>query len=184
MDPQKMMGFASPGDQKVSIPTRDWSAVKLALWRSRVAWEIAARAASEMVERCAHMTGCAGKDDEAEPCLPDCPNRELRMSAQVILSAARQFAPVDARRPADGPYFAPSREYFSAVMAELAAAQAELEALRGSDLTRPEAQPAAKLPGKTAEAKRLRSAAAEFEAGLAELAAAGEEKDETAEEVT
>jgi hypothetical protein len=75
------------------------------------------------------MEGCAGKTSETSPCLPDCPDRELRASALVILNAARQFAPLDARRQADGPYYAPSRESFSETMAELGACQFEIDAL-------------------------------------------------------
>jgi hypothetical protein len=127
-DSRKMMGFVSPGDSRVSITVRDWSALKLALWRSQEAWRIAARAAAEIVVRCAHVDDCPGKELESEQCLPNCPDREQRMSALVILGAARMFAPVDARRPASEPYFAPTREYFSERLAELAAAQAELEA--------------------------------------------------------
>jgi hypothetical protein len=132
MDPKKMMGVEVPGDQRVPVPVRDWNAMKLALWRSKIALDIVAHAAAELVSRAAHMEGCPGKVVETEPCLIDCPDRELRMSALVILNAARQFAPIDARKPANAPYYAPSREYFSEVLATLAIAQAELEALRGS----------------------------------------------------
>jgi hypothetical protein len=118
-----------PGDQKVPVRARDWNALKLAAWRSRAALEISAREAAAIIDRCGHMTGCAGKEDETAPCLPDCPDRELRLSALVILGAARMLAPADARRPGDGSYTAPSREYFSEIMATLAAAQIELEAL-------------------------------------------------------
>lgn len=144
MDPktQKMMGFDTPGDQRVPVPVRDWNAMRLALWRSKVSWDIVVQAAAELVERCAHMEGCPGKSVETEPCLQDCPDRELRMSALVILNAARQFAPADARKPADAPYYAPSREYFSEVLAELVVAQTELEVLRGSAVTEPTANPA------------------------------------------
>lgn len=139
MDPQKMMGFDTPGDQRVPVPVRDWNAMRLAIWRSKVAWDIVVREADDLVKRAAHMEGCPGKAAETEPCLADCPDRELRMSALVILNAARQFAPVSARKPADAPYFAPSREYFSEVMAELVAAKAELEVLRGGKVTEPPA---------------------------------------------
>ena len=139
MDPQKMMGFEVPGDQRVPVPVRDWNAMKLALWRSKWAMDISAHAAAELVARAAHMEGCPGKELETEPCLPDCPDRELRMSALVILNASRQFAPVNARQPANAPYYAPSREYFSEVLAELAVAQAELEVLRGKKMTEPPA---------------------------------------------
>jgi hypothetical protein len=152
MDPKKMMGFDVPGDQRVPVPARDWNAMKLALWRSKVALDIAAHAAAELVARSAHMEGCPGKEIETEPCLPDCPDRELRMSALVILNAARQFAPVNARQPANAPYYAPSREYFSEVMAELAVAQAELEVLRGVKVTEPPALAAAKIPPQLKEA--------------------------------
>ena len=145
MDHQKMMGFDVPGDQKVPVPVRDWNAMRLALWRSKVAWDIAARAAADLVERAAHMEGCPGKELETEPCLPDCPDRELRMSALVILNAARQFAPANVHKPANAPYFAPSREYFSEVISELEVARAELEVLRGSKMTEPPAL-AAKTP--------------------------------------
>ncbi len=157
MDPRKMMGFENPGDQKIQVTFRDWGAMKLALWRSKTAWEIAKREATVILDGCAHAEGCPAAQDETRPCLADsyekspqtdgetneeyeerpfervqmgCPDRELRMSALVVLNAARMFAPVDARRPADGPYFAPSREYFSEVLSELGAAQIELAALR------------------------------------------------------
>jgi hypothetical protein len=130
MQPRKLMGFETPGDQRVPISVRDWSGLKLALWRSKVAWDIAERAAGEIIERCEHADGCRGKDIETEPCLPYCTDRELRMSALVVLNAARMFAPIDARRPASEQYWAPSREYFSEVIAELATAQIEIDALR------------------------------------------------------
>lgn len=151
------MGFENPGDQKIPVTFRDWGAMKLALWRSKTAWEIAKREATAILNRCAHTEGCPAFQDETQPCLSDryekspqelsesdgeylvrpgvrvqegCPDRELRMSALVVLNAARMFAPVDVRRPADGPYFAPSREYFSEVLADLSASQVELELLR------------------------------------------------------
>lgn len=157
MDPRKMMGFVSPGDQRVPIMVRDWSAMKLALWRSKTGWEIAAREAAAILDRCRHADGCPATEDETKPCLSDvyakeaqlesetddeyaqragvrtqegCPDREQRMSALVVLNAARMFAPVDVRRPANEPYFAPSREYFSEVLSDLGAAQIELEVLR------------------------------------------------------
>lgn len=133
-DERWRLGFDTPGDQKVPIAVRDWSAMRLAVWRSKVAWDVVERAAVDVVDRCKHTLDCPGKSDYAEPCLRGCPDREVRMSALVVLSAARQFKPVDAGRPADAPYFAPSRERYSEVMAELEAALAELEVLRaGAD---------------------------------------------------
>ena len=129
MDTQKMMGRAP--EPKVSIDVRYWDAAKLALWRSKVAWDIAIQQATEVLPRCRHEPGCAGEKDETEPCLAECPDREIRMSVLVILNAARQFAPIDAKKVAQAPYVAPTREYFSAVLAELAACQAQL-----ADLTR------------------------------------------------
>lgn len=128
MDPLKQQGYATDGDKKVGITVRDWNAVKLAVWRSKVGWDIAAREAKSLVERAAHMTGCPGKESETEQCLPDCPDRELRLSALVILSAARQFAPVQGARIADAPFIAPSRERYSEVVAELVACQTQLAA--------------------------------------------------------
>jgi hypothetical protein len=146
MNPQKMMGYEIPGDQKASIPIRDWNAMKLALWRSRVAWDIAVVQAHEILDRCRHTESCPGAIDESQPCVSDryaaqengtqvlveegCVDREVRMSALVIMNAGRQFAPQIAHKPADAPYFAPSREYFSEVLASLVAAEAELEVLR------------------------------------------------------
>jgi hypothetical protein len=132
----QLMGMATPGDEKASVLVRHWEGMKRALWRSRVAWEIAQREATNLLAGVSHMEGCPGKTDETASCLPDCPDREVRMSALVILNAARQFAPLDARRQ-DGPYYAPSREHFSEVIAELGACQAELESLRGSTVTTP-----------------------------------------------
>jgi len=85
-----------------------------------------------------------------------CPDRETRASALVILGAARMFAPIDARQLAREPYFAPSREFFSEVMSELAAAQAELEtiyeALRTAGIPVP--TPPANAPPNTLPAQR------------------------------
>jgi hypothetical protein len=157
MEPRRMMGFDNPGDQKVPITVRDWSAMKLAIWRSKTGWEIAKREAEAILSGCTHAEGCPASRDETRPCISDlyekapqadgetddeyaaragvrvqegCPDRERRMSALVVLNAARMFAPVDARRLSGEPYFAPSREGFSEVLSELSAAQVELEILR------------------------------------------------------
>ena len=145
----KLMGFNLLGDEKVTVPARHWSAMQRALWRSKVAWEIAHKEATNLLERCSHMEGCEAKESEVVPCLPDCPDRELRLAALVILNAARQFAPLDARTQANAPYHVPSREYFSEVLAELGACQAELQALRGSTTTVPVDTVAPELQEKT-----------------------------------
>lgn len=124
----KLMGFKSPDDATISIPKRDVNAIKLALWRSREGWDIAWRQAEDIIRRCRHLPHCPGETSEIEPCEPGCPDRQFRMSALVILNAARMFAPVDAKRLVNAPYFAPSRERYSEVLAELALCQAELEA--------------------------------------------------------
>src|SRR5271157_5841857 len=128
MDNAKLQGLVTPGDQKVNVPVRHWDGMKRQLWRSKISWDIALKETSNLLARCAHMEGCPAKTSETAPCLPDCPDRELRMSALVILNAARQFAPLNATR-SEGPYYAPSREHFSEVISELGACQAELEAL-------------------------------------------------------
>jgi hypothetical protein len=146
MNPQKMMGYEIPGDQKVPVPVRDWNALKLAIWRGKVAWGIAMHQATEILDRCRHTAECPGVGDENAPCVAHrhaaradgtsvrisegCPDRELRMSALVILNAGKPFAATLAHKPADAPYFAPSREYFSEVLAALVAAETEIEALR------------------------------------------------------
>jgi hypothetical protein len=141
MDPKKLMGYSVPGDQKVPVPARDWRAMKLALWHSQSLAGIAMREAELILARCSHLEGCPGQDSETEACrgaieinateeVDGCPDRELRMSALVILTAARQMAPADARKPSTEPYFAPSREYFSDVLAAFAATQVENEMLR------------------------------------------------------
>lgn len=142
MDPKKLMGFETEADKKVALRSGDFYAMKLALWRSKVSWEIAVREAKSILDQCSHNEGCPAKTDEAGVCLSDvyenqqlvsvgCPDREKRLSSLVILNAARRFAPLDAKKLADAPYFAPSREHFSAVLGELAATQAELAELRG-----------------------------------------------------
>lgn len=128
--PRSMMGFDSPGDQKVPVRVSNWNAMKLALWRSRSACEIIKRAAIEIIERCQHAEGCGGEKKETEPCARECPDREVRMSALVVLNAARTGMPSDAVKPAEGVYFAPSREYFSEVIADLETTKAENLALR------------------------------------------------------
>src|SRR5271157_6549967 len=129
MDNAKLQGLVTPGDQKVNVPVRHWDGMKRQLWRSKISWDIALKETSNLLARCAHMEGCPAKTSETAPCLPDCPDRELRMSALVILNAARQFAPIDARKASEGPYYAPSREHFAEVMAELSACQVDLAML-------------------------------------------------------
>lgn len=160
MDAAKLMGYEIPGDKKVAVSVRDWNAQKLALWRSKGFSEIVVREALGILERCRHKPGCPGAQNEAEPCLTSsfvrdegsasevvvegCPDREQRMSALVIVNAARQLAPEDARKPADEPFYAPSREYYSEVIAALGAAQIENEMLRAvireAGLTAPTAE--------------------------------------------
>lgn len=127
---RRLMGFETPGDQQVPVTVRDWEALRRAVWRSAVGWEIADKQAVEILERCEHVEGCPGETSETEACMQECRDRETRMSALVILNAARQHAPTDARKPADGPYFAPSREYFSEVLSSLHTAQVENIRLR------------------------------------------------------
>jgi hypothetical protein len=134
MDNAKLMGLSTPGDQKVPVPVRTWDAAKRALWRSKISWDVAMKQTAGILERCAHMEGCPAQTSETATCLADCPDRELRMSALVILNAARQFGPLDAKRLAEGPYFAPSREGFSDMVAELAACRAELAELKGTPI--------------------------------------------------
>lgn len=141
MDAPKIMGFENPGDQKFKVSLRDWNATKLAMWRGKTLSDIVVRQALELVGHCRHSPGCPGSENETEPCFsstlnedgsvktPGCPDRELRMSALVILNAARQLSPVDARRPSD-PFYAPSREYYSELIAEFMATQLENEMLR------------------------------------------------------
>ena len=144
---QRLMG--NTPEPKTPIANRVWSGAKLALWRSKVAWDIAVRQAADIVQRCRHAEGCDGGADENAPCLDSCPDREIRMSALVVLNAARQFAPPSASKLANQPYTAPSREFFADVVAELAACQAELETLRGTVVTAPPENETPKLKEKT-----------------------------------
>lgn len=160
MEPAKLMGFETPDDKKVPVSVRDWNAQKLALWRSRGLAGIAIHEAEVILSRCKHRDGCPGAESETEPCfsstykkdddsasevlIEGCPDREQRMSALVILNTARQLAPADARKPV-APFYAPSREYYSEVMAALGASQIENEMLRKllreADIPVPEPEP-------------------------------------------
>lgn len=138
MDPKRLLGIETDGDRLVKLPARHWDATKHALWRCKYAWEIVEREAKIQLARCKHIEGCEGKTDETKPCLMGCPDREMRLSALVFLGAARQFAPIEARKLANGTiYIPPGREHFSEIVAELLATQAELETLRGTVVTAP-----------------------------------------------
>ncbi|HEY6357723.1 MAG TPA: hypothetical protein VIX35_05740 [Vicinamibacterales bacterium] len=182
---QKLLGLNS--EKKVSVDVRVWEGQKLALWRSKVGWEIVAKQAAEIVANCRHTpieptnhpaqtaaplaresfwlrlahwfglarkmqltrwqpptqppTPCPGATNEREPCLPSCQDREIRMSALVVLNAAQQFAPPIASKLAEQPYLLPSREYFAEIIGELGACQAELTTVRGSVVTMPTPNP-------------------------------------------
>lgn len=150
-NPRRMMGFETPADTQVKISMRDWDALKRALWRSSVGWEITMRAASEIIQRCRHIPGCPAESSEIEPCqgglgvdleapkVEPCPDRETRMDALVILNAARMHAPTNAAKgAADQLFVAPSREYYGEILAALIVAQAQLEALRAAGVVIPE----------------------------------------------
>lgn len=129
MEPRKMMGFEAPGDQRVPVSVRDWTAMKLAMWKSRFALEIVMRKASAILDRCRHEKDCPGATVETEPCFAGCLDRETRMDALVALNAARMFAPINANAPHE-PYFAPSREKYSEMISQLGATEVERDALR------------------------------------------------------
>jgi len=178
-----MMGFNTTGDAKVSITVRDWEALRRGLWRSKIALGIVERQQLEIIARCRHDTDCPGATDESEPCFASCPDREIRMSALVSLGAARQLAPHDARTPANGPYFAPTREYFSEILSDLAAAQTALVAFRTeqrsvSDIAEELVRTAPPKPAPTIN--RLASHETTFKRELA-LAGAQEQEDEAPE---
>lgn len=126
----EMLGLDDPGDKKIGVRVREWNALKLAVWRCKFGLGAIEQAAINIIERCKHSEECPGAEDATEPCLQSCPDRELRMDALVMLNSARTYSPADARKPAEGVYFSPSREYFSEVFAELAATQIENVALR------------------------------------------------------
>jgi hypothetical protein len=125
---RQMLGFDDPGAKKVPVSVRDWNGLKLALWRSKVSWEIVKLAATDILSRCQHAEGCLAEKNETEPCLRTCPDREVRMSALVTLNAARTCSPATAVKPAEH-YFAPSREYFSEVLTELETTKLENEVM-------------------------------------------------------
>jgi len=131
---RRLLGLETDADKVVTISIRHWEAMRLALWRSKVAWDAVEPQALLLLEQCAHVDGCPGAKDRFAPCGPHCPDRERRLSALVILAAARQFAPVQARKP-EAAYIAPSREHFSEVLAELTVVRAELDALRAQGHT-------------------------------------------------
>lgn len=141
VSPQRQRLMGDIPDDAVPVKVRVWNGAKLALWKSKTGWEIARKQAAEILARCRHVDGCPGRQQESEPCSSDCPDRETRMSALVILSAARAHEPVSVSRLADQPYMMPSREFVSSLVAELCACQAELEVLRGTVVTVPPAEP-------------------------------------------
>ncbi len=144
---QHMLGLDP--ELQTKVDNRVWFAQRLALWRSKVAWDIAVKQASEIVQRCRHEHGCDGAKDDGAPCLAECPDREIRMSALVVLGAGLQFAPVSAAKVLAQPFSAPGREYFTSIVAELAACQAELEILRGTVVAVPAPNEAPTLKEKT-----------------------------------
>jgi hypothetical protein len=123
-----MMGFETPNDQRVPVSVRDWTGMKLAIWKSKFALGVVMKQAIAIIERCRHDKDCPGATIETEPCYASCPDREIRLSALVALNAARMFSPINANQPHE-PYFAPSRERYSETIAELGALQIERDAL-------------------------------------------------------
>ena len=157
MEPKKMMGFEAPGDQRVPVSVRDWTAMKLAAWKARFAFENIALKAIATIGRCRHEKNCPGATEETAPCFAGCPDREMRMDALVILNNARVFTPVNANQPYE-PYFAPSREKYSETLSQLGAAEVERDALRGmlrSMGVEPPAPPENKEPARLEQKKNV-----------------------------
>jgi len=136
--PSALQGFQD--EKKVPVDVRHWEALRRLVWRMKVCWGFVENEALSLLSSCRHADGCPAVASKDEPCLPECPDRQTRLSALVFYNNAHEFAHADVHRATGSGYVAPSREYFDAVLGELTAAQAELTALRET-VTRTDVNP-------------------------------------------
>jgi hypothetical protein len=125
--PDAMLGFQPEG--KVTIDVRHWDALRRIVWRMKTSWGFVENECNAIIATCRHVDGCRGAVDSTETCHPQCPDRQTRLSALVILANAREFARADVHKPGAN-YIPPTREYFDALVSDLATAEYTLEEVR------------------------------------------------------
>ncbi len=138
-----MLGFQP--DAKVTIDARHWEALRRIVWRMKVAWGFVEQECLALVATCRHVDGCRGAVESTEPCRAECPDRQTRLSALVVLANAREFARADARKPGAS-YIPPTREYFDAIVSDLVAAEVALDEVRRKVVAATELVPALTEP--------------------------------------
>jgi len=121
----QLLGFQA--EEKVTIDAKRWQGVRRQLVRLVIGWRYAEKEASRILEVCRHAEGCLGASDRSKPCLPACPDREMRLSALVIQRNAEQYAMVRETLGlplrVEGEFHPPSRETWDAVISEIEAAR-------------------------------------------------------------
>jgi hypothetical protein len=120
----QLLGFQKP--EMVSVDAKKWQAVRRQLVRLVIGWRYAAKESGRILETCRHADGCrAAAGDHTAPCLPACPDREVRLSALVIAHNAELYAMLRETMGlplrVDGDFHPPSRETWDAVVSELEA---------------------------------------------------------------
>lgn len=111
----------------VPISARSWKAIRRQMVRMVQGYRHVEREIDRVLASCRHADGCPAVRDRKLPCLADCPDREVWLSALVIRGNAEQYTILQSQLPrrVTGDYSPPSREKFDAIMGEL-------EVLRGA----------------------------------------------------
>lgn len=128
-------------DDEKTIPVKErvWQSMRRILARQAVSWTHCLRESRLILDACRHDPACPSKrGDPGLPCLQSCPDREINLSARVLLASALEFAGT-LRLPSwtGTGYIPPTREYFDRILAELEAMRAAKDWLAELDAARP-----------------------------------------------
>jgi hypothetical protein len=120
----QLQGFGR--SEKVQIDARRWFALRRQLVRMVLGWRHMGRESERILAACRHAESCPATADSSRPCLAECPDREVWLSALVISHNAAEFTTIVRGLPMrlDGDYSPPQRETWDAIVTELEALRA------------------------------------------------------------
>ena len=117
----EMQGYEKP--ETVTIDAKRWHGLRRQLVRLVLGFRYTDKEIARILEACRHASGCPAVADRTVPCLRECPDREIHLSALVIKHNAEAYSLLQRGLPLrpDGEYHPPSRETYDAVVSELEA---------------------------------------------------------------
>jgi hypothetical protein len=115
----KLQGFQA--DEKVAVKVRTWEGIRRTLANMMETAVQVVRECDEQLERCKHAPGCTAQGGLVDPCPPECPDREFRLSALVIRANFARYVGMYTlpKGNSEGVTLPPAREFLDQMISEL-----------------------------------------------------------------